>query len=213
MTTLRERPTSATEALTSTRRTDWLRATVTAAESLRTRLMDSEPLTVRARRTIAAPPDVVYDRWWGLAMPAFTTSVDAATGRSPGGPQGPSHVTGLVDRDVEVLEDVPGELVTWRSVGAAPSLTLGRVDLRPAPGNRGTEVRVQVTVARPVAALRLFQRDERREQHLRGALRRFASIVECGSVIDVAGQTHGRRSRPQAALHKVVTAIVPGGQG
>jgi uncharacterized membrane protein len=215
MTTLREKVATPPPARPSiaTRRSDWVRAALTAAESWRARLMDSEPTTLHARRTVAAPPDVVYDRWWALAMPAHVPTVDPATGRSPGGPAVPSQVPGLVAQEVEVLEDVPGELVTWRAVGASPNLALGRVELRPAPGARGTEVRVQVTATAPVLPLRLLTRADAREQELREGLRRFASLVECGTVIEVAGQTHGRRSLPQTALHKAVTTLLPGGQG
>jgi uncharacterized membrane protein len=215
MTTLREKAVTPppAPASTATRRSDWLRAALTTAESWRARLMDAESTTLRARRTVAAPPDVVYDRWWALAMPAHAPTVDAASGRSPGGPTAAAQLPGLVDREVEVLEDVPGELVTWRAVGSAPTLALGRVELRPAPGGRGTEVRVQVTTTSPVLPLRLLTRADAREQQLREGLRRFGSLVECGTVIDVAGQTHGRRSVPQAVLHKAVTALLPGGQG
>jgi uncharacterized membrane protein len=212
-TTTTRRSTATRLSTTATRRSDWVRAAVTAVESWRARLMDSEPTTLRARRTIAASPDVVYDHWWALAMPAHAPTVDRATGRSPGGPAVPARVPGLVDQEVEVLEDVPGELVTWRAVGAAPALALGRLELRPAPGERGTEARVQVTTTTPVLPLRLLTRSDAREQQLREGLRRFASLVECGTVIEVAGQTHGRRSLPQSVLHKAVTTLMPGGQG
>lgn len=50
---------------------------------------------------------------------------------------------------VEVVEDVPDERVRWASADEPSVLEHGRVDLRPAPGDRGTEVRLHLHFARP----------------------------------------------------------------
>jgi uncharacterized membrane protein len=189
-----------------------LRGLVSAAETLRTRVMDAAAVATRAAVTVDAPPEVVYDQWWALAMPAGVPQVEPDTLRSGGGPQGPARIPGLVERDAEVLEDVPGQVVAWRTMGRAPALALGRVELRAAPGDRGTEVRVDVATTQPPALLRPLLRRHRPDQRLREALRTFKATVEAGGPLSVKGQTHGHRSPAQQMLHAAALGGLKGGR-
>ena len=46
--------------------------------------------------------------------------------------------------DAELVEDYPGQLLLWRSVGDADLPNEGTVEFRDAPGGRGTEVKVGI---------------------------------------------------------------------
>src|SRR5690606_24100834 len=47
---------------------------------------------------------------------------------------------GMVEYDAELIEDIPGRRVAWRSVQGAKIPNRGRVSFIDAPGGRGTEV-------------------------------------------------------------------------
>src|SRR5690606_38864849 len=95
--------------------------------------------------TINRAPDVVYRFWRELEnLPRFMThraSVRAIDDRrSRWTVKGPAGST--VSWEAEICDDRPGELLSWRSVGAAEVPNAGTVWFTRAPGGRGTEVRV-----------------------------------------------------------------------
>ncbi|MFD0787308.1 cyclase, partial [Micromonospora azadirachtae] len=70
----------------------------------------------------------------------------------------------------------------------------------PAPGERGTEVRVQLGYAPPAGALgravaKLF--GEEPEQQVRDDLRRFKQVLETGDVVRSEGSPEGISARQQ----------------
>lgn len=94
---------------------------------------------------------------------------------------------GPANRDVaweaEITEDVPNECVAWATTADADVPNAGRVEFRPAPGNRGTEVHVEIDYAPPAMRLgallaRLF--GENPKQQIAGDLRRLKSHLETG---------------------------------
>ena len=55
--------------------------------------------------------------------------------------------------DVELVEDVPGERLRWQSREGSQIIKRGTLDLRSAPGNRGTEARLHLHFERPEGLL------------------------------------------------------------
>jgi len=54
-----------------------------------------------------------------------------------------------VEWDAEIVEEVPGRLIAWRTVGDADIRHGGRVEFMPATGGRGTVVSVRMSYESP----------------------------------------------------------------
>jgi uncharacterized membrane protein len=101
-----------------------------------------------------------------------------------------------VEWDATIVEDRPNELIAWRSVEDADVHHAGTVRFAAAPGERGTEVIVEMDVDVPggpigVAAAKLSGEDP--EQQVADALRRFKQVMETGEPIVSEGIAHGRK--------------------
>jgi uncharacterized membrane protein len=105
--------------------------------------------------TIARPVDAVYGFWRTLSsLGAATRNRISVTTVGPersewqlraGDGEGPP----LVEWTAEIVNDVPGKLLGWRTTGDADVASAGSVHFEPAPGDRGTEVQVHLRVAVP----------------------------------------------------------------
>ncbi|MFC4018725.1 SRPBCC family protein [Micromonospora sp. GCM10011542] len=99
-----------------------------------------------------------------------------------------------IEWQAEILDDQPNRSIAWRSVPGARVPNAGRVRFDPAPGDRGTEVRVQLGYAPPAGKLgravaKLF--GEEPEQQVRDDLRRFKQVLETGEVVRSEGSPNG----------------------
>jgi len=95
--------------------------------------------------------------------------------------------------DAEIFEDRPGERIAWRSLPGADVPNQGRVDFRPAPGGRGTEVVVELSYEPPVGAVgatlaKLFGREP--AQEISADLRRLKQVLETGETIQSDASIH-----------------------
>ncbi|MBV9669502.1 MAG: SRPBCC family protein [Acidobacteriales bacterium] len=107
--------------------------------------------------------------------------------QAPGGPK--------IEWDSEVFDERPGKAFSWRTVRGALKQE-GRLLLRPAPGNRGTEVRLEMWYESPGGSVghalaTMFGRGP--EQMGIDNLHRFKQWLEAGEIISVEGQPHGKR--------------------
>jgi len=157
-----------------------------------------DDVSAEAAATIARTADEVYAFVRNLANAprylAFIQSVEETDGgrsrwtaRRPGGE--------LFEWEAEILEDVPGRLLVWRSEPGAPVHHTGALRLQPAPGDRGTEVRLDVELETPGAPLaravaRLFGSAE--EYAVEEDLRRLKQVLEAGETATTRGQPQGR---------------------
>lgn len=162
-----------------------------------------ERASLRTGITINRPQDEVYRYWRDLEdLPRFMFHLQSveATG------DGRSHwvARGLAGRtvewDAEIVEDVPNERIAWRSLEGAPIGNSGVVRFRPAPGERGTEVAVDLEYATPAGAVgelvaKLF--GEHPEQQAKDDLRRFKQVLETGEVVRSDGSPDGTRTQRQ----------------
>ncbi|MGE0451640.1 MAG: SRPBCC family protein [Vicinamibacterales bacterium] len=87
--------------------------------------------------------------------------------------------------DAEILAARPNEWISWRSLPGSDVINSGSVRFAPAPGARGTEVRVQLEYMPPGGPIGrgvawLF--GEEPEQQVREDLRRFKQLMETGSI-------------------------------
>jgi len=99
-----------------------------------------------------------------------------------------------VEWDAEVIGEVPNEMIGWRSVPGSEINTAGSVHFKPAPGGRGTEVRVELQYLPPGGTLgALFAKlfGEEPQQQIREDLRHLKQIMETGEVPTISGQPRG----------------------
>jgi len=90
----------------------------------------------------------------------------------------------------DIIEDRENEFISWASVEGADVDNSGFVRFKPAPGDRGTEVKVVIEYAPPggvvaSALAKLF--GEEPEQQI-GDLRRFKMLMEAGEIATTEGQ-------------------------
>ena len=154
--------------------------------------------STEAAATIGRPPEEVYAFVRRLEnAPRFMALVESVqpldATRSRWVARTPAGQT-LV-WEAEVLEDRPGELIAWRSEPGALVHHAGAVRFQPAPGGRGTEVRLDIEYQPPGAPLgravaRLF--GSATEYLVEEDLRRLKQLLE-------AGETATTRGQPSAA--------------
>lgn len=118
-----------------------------------------------------------------------------------------------VEWDSEIYEERPGKSLSWRTI-RGDWKQQGRLLLRPAPGNRGTEVRLELSYEMPGGSIggalaSMIGRDP--EQIGQANLARFKQLMEAGEIITVAGQPHGKRGT-KAKLMQVLFREPPGAE-
>ena len=100
-----------------------------------------------------------------------------------------------VSWDAEVINDIPNELLAWRSLAGADVDHAGSVRFEPAPGGRGTQVKVTFEYQPPAGILGTVVAKSLGfvpEQVLGTDLKRFKQLLETGEISSVAGQSRGR---------------------
>lgn len=148
--------------------------------------------------TIARPPQEVYAFWRKLSnLPRFMKNVESVTETD----DQHSHwvVKAPAGRKVEwhaiVHNEVPGEMIAWRSMPGADVDNAGSVWFREAPAGRGTEVKVELQYNPPAGALgAVFASLWGKEpgQQIQEDLHRLKAMLEAGEIPTTAGQPAGR---------------------
>ena len=149
--------------------------------------------------TIGLPPQTVYSFWRQLEnLPRFMHHLESVvqtdsthsrwTVRTPRDK--------LIHWDAEIIEDRPNELISWRSLPGADVENAGSVWFKPAPGERGTVVKVALKYAPPAGTLglvisKLWGRDAATQ--IEEDLFRLKSLLEAGEAPSVQGQPHGEQ--------------------
>jgi len=90
-----------------------------------------------------------------------------------------------VEWDSEIIEDEPGQLISWRSLEGASVRNSGQVEFMDSPDNRGTVVRVTLVYDPPAGAVgkliaKMFQKEPKVQA--RQDLRRFKQLMETGEI-------------------------------
>jgi uncharacterized membrane protein len=170
----------------------------------RTRTRPARESGVRVERvtTINRPVHEVYQFWRQFEnFPRFMhhlESVEKLDGRrSRWRAKAPGGMT--VSWEAEIVEDREDETIAWRSLPGSTIENSGSVHFSPAPGARGTEVRVQLQYSPPAGTLGrniawMFGREPGSQIH--DDLRRFKQILETGEVPLSAGPALWRAAQP-----------------
>ena len=139
--------------------------------------------------TVARPREEVYSFWHDFQnLPRFMKHLESVTdmgnGRSHWKAKAPAGST--VEWDAEITADQPNELIAWHSLGNADVSNSGMVRFVQAPGDRGTEVHVDLRYDPPGGALgALFAKmfGEEPGGQIADDLRRFKQVMEIGEVM------------------------------
>ena len=149
--------------------------------------------------TINATPQQLYGFWRNFEnLPRFMGHLEQVkaidTRRSHWVTKGPAGMK--AEWDAEVINDIPNELIGWRSVEGSRVDNAGSVHFTPRTGGRGTEVKVVLRYDPPggklgAAFAKLF--GETPDHQVQEELRRLKQIVETGEVPTTEGQSAGRK--------------------
>lgn len=107
-----------------------------------------------------------------------------------------------VEWDAEVVEECENELLAWKSLPGSLVESMGRVEFREAPGQRGTILHVSMQynpVAGSMGAAFAKLLGKEPGQEIREDLRQFKQIMETGETATVEGQPSGRSSAQERA--------------
>ncbi len=161
-------------------------------------------LELKAAITIAKTPQEVYDFWRGLErLPSFMWHLEQVewTGEGRTRWTAKAPLGRSVSWEAELVEDVRGEVIAWRSLPGADVDNSGSVRFTPAPAGRGTELRVHLRYAVPGGRLgatvaRLL--GEEPHQQVEDDLRRCKQVLETGEVVRSDGSPEGSVARHHA---------------
>jgi uncharacterized membrane protein len=138
--------------------------------------------------TINRPVEQVFAFWRNFEnFPRFMRHLESVqilgSGRSRWRAKAPDGRS--VAWDAEILQDRENEVIAWRSLEGSQVQNRGAVSLAPAPGARGTEIRVELHYRPPAGALGrslewLFS--EEPSQQIHEDLNRFKQLLETGEI-------------------------------
>lgn len=138
--------------------------------------------------TINKPADALYRYWHDFTnLPRFMHHLEEV--RELGG--GRSHwrakapLGQSVEWDATIVNDVENELIAWQSVDDAQIANAGSVRFTPAPGDRGTEVRVTLSYEPPAGKAGVVVAEilgEEPGRQVSDDLRRFKQLMEAGEL-------------------------------
>jgi uncharacterized membrane protein len=163
------------------------------------------PIHVTRAITIRRAPGDVYAFFRNLEnLPRFMEhleSVRYVNGFSVWRAKGPAGIT--IEWQSEIVQDRPGEELSWRSLPGTLVPNAGTVRFKPAPRDRGTELIVELKYDPPAGALgaamaKLF--GEEPSWQIASDLRRLKQVLETGEVVQSdASRGRGRTpARPSA---------------
>jgi uncharacterized membrane protein len=164
----------------------------------------SAAATVNARKaikversiTIRKPAQELYDFWRNFSnLPKVLDHLESVEDR--GGERSHWVARGLagtrVEWDSEIVNDIPGELIAWKTVGEPDVSHAGSIHFR--ASGPDTEVKFVMDYEPPagrLVAVAAKIMGESPDQKIRSDLERLKMLFETGEVATTVGQTSGR---------------------
>jgi uncharacterized membrane protein len=151
--------------------------------------------------TINRPRQELFALWRDFRnLPDLVDDLESVTDVGAGRSHWVAALPGgkTIEWNAELVNEIPGELIAWKTVGDSDVAHAGSVHFRDAPGRRGTEMKIVIDYEPPggrlSALLAAFSRlfGQSPDSKVREDLRRFKMRLETGEVASVAGQTSGR---------------------
>ena len=174
--------------------------TASDTEGTREALAGARGVLVEEVVTINAPAAQLYAFWRNFEqLPRFMDHLVSVVAvddrRSHWVAKAPGRRT--VEWDAEIINEVPGELIGWRTLDGSDVVSAGSVRFKAAAGNRGTEVRVRLQYDPPagrIGATVAWLLGHDPSQTIREDLRRFKQLMEAGEILTTDGQPRGKQS-------------------
>ncbi|HEV7585792.1 MAG TPA: SRPBCC family protein [Solirubrobacteraceae bacterium] len=159
------------------------------------------PRRVAASVTIRRPRQEVYGFWRDFErLPTFMAHIESVRTDGPSRSRWRASAPAgrAVEWDAEVTHDIPGEVIEWRSLSGAEVPNEGSVRFADAPGDRGTEIHLELLYEPPagklgVALAKIFGEEPR--QQVKDDLRRFKQVMEVGEIVRSDASPEGPLSR------------------
>jgi uncharacterized membrane protein len=171
----------------------------TVAGDTRTDLAGARGVHVRESVRLEKPIDEVFSFWRRLEnLPRFMDHLESV--RETGDKQ--SHWTARgpadmrVEWDAEIINEVPNQVIGWRSLPGSQISTAGSVNFDAVRGGRSTQVTVNLQYSAPAGRAgdllaRVFGRAP--SQTIREDLRRLKQVLEAGEIAQAAPAEEGSR--------------------
>lgn len=148
--------------------------------------------------TINAAPEAVYAFWRNFEnLPKFMHNLEAVEVhdnlRSKWVAKGPAG--SALAWEAEIINELPNELIGWRSIEGSQVDNAGSVHFTPAAGGRGTEVKVVLRYDPPAGKMgakvsKILGEDP--ALNVQEDLRRLKMLLETGEIATNEGQSSGR---------------------
>jgi len=160
--------------------------------------LGSDGIKVAHAVTINKSADELYDFWRDFSnLPRIMDHLESVT------VQDATHshwvakapLGRTVEWDAEIINEVPKQLIAWRSLPGADVDNAGSVTFKAAPLGRGTELRVEISYIPPagkVGAMVAKLLGEEPGRQLDDDLRHFKALMEAGERPTTQGQPSGR---------------------
>jgi uncharacterized membrane protein len=159
---------------------------------------------VKKAITINRPIDDVYAFWHDFEnLPRIMTHLESVRVTGPGRSRWKAQAPGraVVEWDAVMVGQETNALIAWEAVEGSDVPNTGVVRFRPAPGDRGTEVFVELSFDVPAGKMgrtvaKLFGKDP--AQQIGSDLRRFKQLLETGEFVvsDATIQSSGLAQHP-----------------
>ncbi len=175
---------------------------VSSARSARPGVPDNLGIKVERSITINRSPEDIFGFWRDVRnLPRFMQNIERVE------PQDSNHSHWVarsgkkgvsVEWDAAIINEHPNEMIAWESLPGSSVQNAGSVRFEPAPGGRGTEVKIALEYNPPGGMLgalgaRLF--GEAPEQQIDEDLGRLKQLLETGELATTAGQPAGVREK------------------
>ena len=160
-------------------------------------LAGSRGVNVCEAVTIDRPASELYRDWRNLEslperMRHLESVQELGDGTSHWAARGPAGK--VFEWDAEILQDIPGKLLSWRSLPGSEVISAGSVNFDEAPGH-GTRVTVRLQYDPPggkIGAYVAWMLRQEPSQQIREDLREWKRRLETGEVATTDGQSAAR---------------------
>jgi len=162
--------------------------------------------------TIGLPPEEIYTFFRNFEnLPRFMSHLKSVTvidgKRSHWMTKGPAGSD--AEWDAEIINEIPNELIGWRSIEGSQVDNAGSVHFKAQPAGRGTDVKVVLRYDPPGGVLgamtaKIFGEDPAHQ--VKEDLRAVKMLLETGEIASTTGQPNGlpHRARLRERLAEVV---------
>jgi len=171
--------------------------------------MDRGIIRTKRSVTVHRPVSDVYEYWRNFEnLPRFMRHLESVrvTGDRTSHWVAKAPAGKTVQWDAEIIAERENELIAWRSLPGSKVYNAGEVRFQPAPGNRGTELRVTIEYDPPFGKLgskvAMLWREEPGQQ-VADDLRHFKQVMEVGEIV-VSDSTKQRGPHPAKPDNKPV---------